>query len=151
MSAEILTATTLRPLGHNVLVRPDRASRELESGLVMPDSVDEPPTSGIVVRVGTGPSESLRIRNAVVTRCLRELDAADVEAVSKAECVGLVRDRLLAYLRESEDLQSQCRAGDRVFFPTEGGYTVTLNEETDEAVTVLPESAILGVVEQETA
>lgn len=43
-----------KPLGDRVLVEPEVAEQTTKSGIVIPDSAQEKPQSGTVVRVGAG-------------------------------------------------------------------------------------------------
>jgi co-chaperonin GroES (HSP10) len=47
-----MTATTLRPVGPHLLVRPDAPPKETASGLLLPQSHARPPNTAVVVKVG---------------------------------------------------------------------------------------------------
>ena len=48
------TATQLKPLGSNVIVKPTPREEMTKSGIVLPDTAKERPQEGTVVAVGTG-------------------------------------------------------------------------------------------------
>ena len=48
------TATQLKPLGSNVVVRPTPREEMTKSGIVLPDTAKERPQEGTVVSVGPG-------------------------------------------------------------------------------------------------
>jgi chaperonin GroES len=48
------TATQLKPLGSNVIVKPTPREEMTKSGIVLPDTAKERPEEGTVVAVGTG-------------------------------------------------------------------------------------------------
>jgi len=47
-------STTYKPLGDRVIVEPQAAEQKTASGIVLPDTAQEKPQSGKVVKVGTG-------------------------------------------------------------------------------------------------
>ena len=49
-------ATTLRPLGNNILVKRSEAETTTKSGIVLPDAAKEKPKQGTVQAVGDGKS-----------------------------------------------------------------------------------------------
>jgi chaperonin GroES len=49
-----MSNSTYKPLGDRVLVEPEVAEQTTKSGIVIPDSVQEKPQTGKVVRVGEG-------------------------------------------------------------------------------------------------
>jgi chaperonin GroES len=48
------TATQLKPLGSNVIVKPTPREEMTKSGIVLPDTAKERPQEGSVLAVGTG-------------------------------------------------------------------------------------------------
>ena len=48
------TATQLKPLGSNVVVRPTPREEMTKSGIVLPDTAKERPQEGTIVAVGPG-------------------------------------------------------------------------------------------------
>jgi chaperonin GroES len=48
------TATQLKPLGSNVIVKPTPREEMTKSGIVLPDTAKERPQEGTVIAVGTG-------------------------------------------------------------------------------------------------
>jgi chaperonin GroES len=48
------TATQLKPLGSNVLIKPTPREEMTKSGIVLPDTAKERPQEGSVLAVGTG-------------------------------------------------------------------------------------------------
>ena len=48
------TATQLKPLGSNVIVKPTPREEMTKSGIVLPDTAKERPQEGTVLAVGTG-------------------------------------------------------------------------------------------------
>ena len=47
-------ATTVRPMGDRILIRPESREEKTKSGLVLPDTAKEKPMEGVVVAVGRG-------------------------------------------------------------------------------------------------
>ena len=52
--AQTATATTLRPLGDRVVIRPAAREETTRSGIVLPDTSKEKPQRGEVLAVGDG-------------------------------------------------------------------------------------------------
>ena len=52
--AQTATATTLRPLGDRVVIRPAAREETTRSGIVLPDTSKEKPQRGAVLAVGNG-------------------------------------------------------------------------------------------------
>jgi chaperonin GroES len=48
------TATQLRPLGSNVIVKPTPREEMTKSGIVLPDTAKERPQEGTILAVGSG-------------------------------------------------------------------------------------------------
>ena len=46
--------TNFKPLGDRVIVQPEQAEQATKSGIVLPDTAQEKPQTGIVVSVGPG-------------------------------------------------------------------------------------------------
>jgi len=140
----------IRPLGHRLLVRPDRPVSQTESGILIPDAYnDVPAMSGIVERIGDGHLRDRRIRKAAIARCLTILDDAEVDAATSAEALVLAKDEMQRYLREAERLESIANVGQRVIFPMEAGHELVLNEDTDNAVVIVSEESVLAVYDAE--
>lgn len=137
----------LRPLGHRIHVKPDAQPTKTEGGLYIPDAIadDVPPMSGIVTRIGNGPYRDQRIRQAAIARCLAILDDAEIEAVSKAECVQLARDEMSRYMQQLAKGEPTVQVGDRVVFPMDRGHEIVFGEDTDGAVVILNEDDVLAV------
>ena len=49
-----MSSTKYKPLADRILVEPEVAEQTTKSGIVIPDSAQEKPQSGKVLRVGTG-------------------------------------------------------------------------------------------------
>ena len=144
----------LRPLGHRIHIKPDAPPTQTASGLYIPDSIadDVPPMSGIVTRIGDGHYRDRRIRQAAIAHCLAILDDAEIEAMSKAECVQLARDEMGRYMQHVCKADPIVQVGDRVVFPMDRGHEIVFNEDTDGAVVILNEDDVLAVMEpQESA
>lgn len=139
----------LRPLGHRIHVTPDAQPVLTAGGIHIPDSIadDIPPMSGIVTRVGNGPYRDQRIRQAAVVRCLAILDEAEIDAVTKAECVSLARDEMLRYMSHVFSVNPMVQVGDRVVFPMDRGHEIVLNEDLGGKVVILNEDDVLAVYE----
>ena len=138
---------TLRPLGHRIHIKPDAHPTKTEGGLYIPDAIadDVPPMSGIVTQIGNGPYRDQRIRTAAIAHCLAILDDAEIEAVSKAECVQLARDEMVRYMHQLVRSEPTVRVGDRVVFPMDKGHEIVFNEDTAGAVVILNEDDVLAV------
>lgn len=136
----------IRPLGHRIVVKPDKPVTASEGGILIPEQYqDVPAMSGIVLRVGDGAARDRRIRAATIARCLAMLDDAEREAATSAEALYVARDELGRYLRDSGEMESVCAVGQRVIFPMEAGHELVLNEDTDGAVVIVGEDSILAV------
>ncbi len=46
--------TNFKPLGDRVIVQPEQAEQTTKSGIVLPDTAQEKPQTGVVVSVGPG-------------------------------------------------------------------------------------------------
>jgi chaperonin GroES len=49
-----MSKTNYKPLGDRALVEPEAAEQTTKSGIVIPDSAQEKPQTGKVIKVGTG-------------------------------------------------------------------------------------------------
>lgn len=49
-----MAKTSIQPLFSNVLIRPLEAEEQTASGIILPDTVKEKPTMGLVMAVGQG-------------------------------------------------------------------------------------------------
>ena len=139
--------TQIRPLGHKILVKPDRPVTQTESGLYIPEmSQDMPAMSGIVERVGSGPDRDKRIRARAIARCLCILNDAEVDAGTAREAIVVAREEIGRYLRDAtENLEHICEVGQRVIFPMEVGHEIVLGEDTDDAWIIVSEDSLLAV------
>ena len=139
----------LKPIGHRIHIKPDAQPTQTEGGLYIPDAIadDVPPMSGIVTQIGNGPYRDQRLRQATIARCLAILDEAEIEAVSKAECVQLARDEMIRYMQAVAKGEPTVQVGDRVVFPMDKGHEIVFNEDTDGAVVILNEDDVLAVYE----
>lgn len=149
-------STPLRPLGHKLIVQPDAAPTETESGFYIPEAYqDLPAMSGTVIRLGDGPERDKQIRAKTIARCIsivEEMDRDRLIPLSADAVAPTIVSELTRYMRQAESIGHACEVGQRVIFPMEAGHEIVLNEATDDAVVVLSEDAILAVydAEQET-
>lgn len=60
------TRTFLRPLGDRVVVKERHESRELPSGLILPDSAIKKTLTGVIVALGPGPRSPLTGEHATM-------------------------------------------------------------------------------------
>lgn len=135
----------VRPLGHRLLIVPDKPVEQTTSGILIPDAYnDTPPMSGIVQAVGSGHLRDRRIRKAAIARCMAIIDDAQVESASAAEALLLAKDEMSRYLREAEELESIANVGQRVIFPMEAGHEIVIGEH-EEALVIVAEESILAV------
>jgi co-chaperonin GroES (HSP10) len=135
----------VRPLGHRLLIVPDRPVTATEGGIVIPDAYnDTPPMSGIVKSVGSGHLRDRRIRKAAIARCMAILDGADIEAATRWEAMALAKERMAVYLRDAEDLESIAEVGQRVIFPMEAGHEIVIGEH-EESLVIVAEESVLAV------
>lgn len=142
--------TELRPLGHRLLIRPDRPVEQTTGGIHIPQAYqDTPAMSGIVVRTGDGHLRDRQIRKAAIARCMRLIDDADVEAATPAEALILAKEEMARYLREAEALDSVAEVGQRVIFPMEAGHDIVLGEDTENSVVIVSEESVLAVWDAE--
>lgn len=138
----------LRPIGHRLLVLPDRPSEHTTSGIYIPDAYnDTPAMSGIVVRVGSGYERDRRIRSAAIARCMAILDDSDVEAATGREAVVLAKEEMARYLRDAGGIESVASVGQRVVFPMEAGHELVLGEDSSNAMVLVAEDSVLAVFE----
>lgn len=135
----------IRPIGHRVVVLPDRAPTQTASGLYLPETTDVPPMSGIVQAVGDGLERDTRIRARTIARCLSILDDATIEAATSAEALILAKEEIGRYLRSANEQTHICEVGQRVIFPMEAGHEIVLGEDTENAVVIVAEDSILAV------
>lgn len=49
-----MSKTTIRPLGHRVLILPDQAEDKTQAGIILLEAAKEKPSRGVVVAVGDG-------------------------------------------------------------------------------------------------
>lgn len=135
--------TTLRPLGHRILIQPDQPDTESAAGLVLPESRDHVPVSGTVIAVGNGPARDARIRKATITRCMGIIDELAEMGVRDPQ---EYRAELERYRQQAERFPSDIAVGDRVVYPIEAGLTLTEDGATyivineDDAVVIVPEA-----------
>lgn len=143
-----MTAADLRPLARRVLIAPDRAPTETASGLVIPgSSLQMPPMSGTVLRVGDGGYRERGLRRATVAHCLSILDEAQKEAATSAEALTLARDEMVRYLQHVATDAPVCQVGDHVVFPMEAGHEIVCDELTGNSVLLVSEESLLAVTE----
>jgi co-chaperonin GroES (HSP10) len=139
----------LKPLGHRLLIKPDKPPETTESGFVIPYAVDPPPMSGTVVSLGDGPYRERQLKRAVVARCLAILDRADSEHGNAELAINEARNEMQAYMASAEAIGHLVQAGERVIFPMAAGHEIVLGENTEDALLVISEDSILAVCEQE--
>ena len=136
----------IKPLGHRIVVIPDRAPEMTTSGLYIPEAHNDiPPMSGIVQTLGDGPERDKRIRARAIARCLSILDEASIEAATNAEALILAKEEIGRYLRDSSEQTHICEVGQRVIFPMEAGHEIVIGEDTENAVVIVAEDAVLAV------
>lgn len=149
-----MSETPIKPIGHKILVKPDRGPVASEGGILIPDAYQNtPPMSGIVVRVGDGWLRDRRTRSAAIARCLAILDESAEATSSATHAMTLAREEMGRYLMSIGSEESVARVGDRVIFPMEVGHEIVLGERTEDAVVIVSEESILAVCEpaEETA
>ena len=63
------TVTNIKPLFSNVLVKPLEAEEKTASGIILPDTVKEKPTMGLVMAVGQGEMDDGEIvKNSMIVK-----------------------------------------------------------------------------------
>lgn len=140
----------IRPLGHKVLVKPDKPVTQSDGGILIPDAYrDTPAMSGVVTRIGEGYQRDRRIRSVTIARALGLMDEAREEAATGMEAIAVWQDKMQRWLREAEACESVCEVGQRVIFPMEAGHEIVLGEDADEAVVLVSEDSILAVYDAE--
>lgn len=141
-------AHTLRPLGSRILVTPDAIATETASGFVIPETYrNMPAMSGIVQALGTGPDSHRRIRSVSIARCIAIVEELAEQFPEATDYANAVRDGLGRYFAQMTELDHICAVGDRVVFPMEAGHQIVVGEDTEGAVLVLSEDAVLLVCE----
>lgn len=139
----------IRPIGCKIAVRPDRQPAETASGFLIPDMTDIPPMSGIVIAVGNGPASHARLVKTRATALRDAIEAVDdvAEQFRHPAALQVACENLARLLRSTPAAEHLVQVGDRVFFPMNAGHEVVLGENTDDAVLILDEDAVLGVCE----
>lgn len=137
----------IRPLRNLIVIQPDPPATETASGFLIPNAIDQPAMSGRVVALGDGPARDARVRTAAVSRCLTILDDAAVESATKDDAVSLAKAEMQRYLQQATEIEHICQIGDRVLFPMEAGYEVTISEDEDSTRIFISEDAIVAVCE----
>jgi co-chaperonin GroES (HSP10) len=118
----------LKPLGSRLLVKPDRAPGQTDSGLIIPESSrKDPEMSGTVVSVGRGPDAAKRARCATIARCMRIVDEV-AEQVPTSALRAAVIEALAAYELEQVSA-SGVKEGDTVCFPSTAGMKIDVDGE----------------------
>ena len=141
------SSVRVRPLGHKILLQPDKPVTQTESGLYIPDAYnDVPPMTGRVLRMGDGPDRDKRIRARCIARCLSILDEASVD-YQGAAAIAVAKEEIGRYLRDATEQEHICEVGDRVVFPMEAGHEIVIGEDTDGAYVIVSEDSILAVCE----
>lgn len=141
---------TIRPIGCKIAVKPDRAPTETASGFLIPDVTDIPPMSGTVIAVGNGPASHSRLVKTRATALRDAIDAVDEvsEQFRHPAALQVASENLARLLRSTPAAEHLVKVGDHVIFPMNAGHEVVLGENTDEAVLILDEDAVLGVCER---
>lgn len=136
----------LKPLGHRIVIRPDKPVTATESGIYIPEIYqDMPAMSGTVERLGTGPERDKRIRARTIARCLTILDEAEADH-PPVVALAVFRDEVGRYLRDATDNTDHiAEVGQRVIFPMEAGHEIVLGERTEETRVIVSEDSILAV------
>ena len=141
-----MACNQIRPIGHRIVVIPDRAPDMTASGIYIPEvHNDIPPMSGTVQVLGDGPERDKRIRARTVARCLSILDNAEIESATPAEALAIAKEEIGRYLRDAGEQTHVCEVGQRVIFPMEAGHEIVIGEDTDNAVVIVAEDSILAV------
>jgi co-chaperonin GroES (HSP10) len=135
-----MPTTTVRPLGHRVLVQPDPDPVTTTSGFLIPETSAIPKMSGRVIAVGNGPEREARLRARVLRKVLHMADA----------CAGLddFRSALQRYLAAASVPLRVVQVQDRVLFSDSAGYEVVTGEDRQASVLVLAEDDVLAIVEE---
>ena len=113
----------IQPTGSRVLVQPDAAASETDSGLIIPESANQDPAmSGTVVAVGRGADAAHKVRIATISRCTKILDEL-AERVPASSLAVELRKAFGAYEIAHVSL-SGIKEGDRVCFPYSAGQAI---------------------------
>lgn len=143
-----MTGHDLVPIRGNVIVQPDPVATHTDGGLLIPETASmPPPMSGTVLRVSDLDQRLLRSRVATVAHCLRLLDTHGSAKV----CCSQVRDAMTDYMRglANDTDAAAVKVGDRVVFPMEAGHQLTIGEDLEGSVLVIPQDALLAIVPAE--
>ena len=134
----------IQPIGARIAVKPDRRPDATESGLLIPETARlTPPMSGVVIAVGDWPPTLRRIWARAVRDAIERVESVgDGDSVTRnaTEALGDL-------LHEAPEPEHLVHVGQRVIFPMDAGHEIVLNEDTDEAVVILPEDSVLGIYE----
>lgn len=139
--------SSLRPLGHRILVKPDEQPEASTSGLVLPQDRDHIPVSGTVVERGPGGNQMrYRSRQRAIKDCLEVIEST-IRTFGHLSALQIARDEVSGLLGTSEP-EREINVGDRVAYSPESGLALTedgvsyiiLNED-DCAVLVADEVA----------
>lgn len=139
----------IRPIGCKIAIRPDRPPTETASGFLIPDMTDIPPMSGIVIAVGNGPASHARLVKTRATALREAIEVVDEasEQFRHPAALQVASENLARLLRSTPAAEHLVSVGDRVLFPMNAGHEVVIGENTEDAVLILDEDAVLGVCE----
>lgn len=118
----------LRPLGNRVIIRPEPAATQSESGIIFPERYGKPPAmSGTVVSVGRGSATAHRVRQATITRCVEILN--EIAAHVPTAALRMEVEAALAQYAVDDVRLAEVQVGDYVAFAFTAGSEMYVDGE----------------------
>ena len=141
----------IQPLRNLVLVKPDPPPDLTRSGLVIPDTADQPfEMSGTVVKTADGPESSRRVRVAMIKRVLDILSIQHRAAVRSMtdnwQNVFEETERIVGCLLNEQSAATELQAGDHVAFAYTAGTVIEVDHER---YLLIPEDQIAAILDRE--
>lgn len=137
--------SSLRPLGHRILVKPDAQPDASAAGLILPQDRDHIPVSGTVVELGPGGNQMrYRSRQRAITDCIEIMESAE-RTWGHIAVLQVVREEISALLGTSEP-EREIQVGDRVAYGAESGLKLT---QDGEDFIILNEDDVCVLVQEE--
>ncbi len=84
----------IKPLGNRVLIKQEEAVKQTQSGIYLPDSAKEKPTTGEVIAIGTADDIEVKVGDKVL---YQKFGGTKID-VEKQEYLLLEQDDILAIL-----------------------------------------------------
>jgi chaperonin GroES len=82
----------IKPLGENVLLRPEKPEEKTESGFVLPESADKPALFGIVEGCGKFVPEEIQVGQKVVYAKYSGSEIGEFILINHKDILGIVNE-----------------------------------------------------------